>query len=378
MKVAFIIDTLQVGGAEKSIYEIARRLVKVKPVVITLFSKKPDMHDLFVAQGIKVIEMNLNRNDRLWWQKGKNKLREILNIEKPEVVHANLFNAELVARMAKTEHFKLVGAFVNDSYSEERYRQQGFLQNLKLNFYKALDSYTARRSDYFTSVTAAVAETNCKALGIPRNKVHVIFRGRNVGSFTTAHPAYDAGKDTFVFLVVARLLKRKGFFELIEAVDMLNKNSKHRFIVRVAGDGVDEPEIKAKAKQHSVTGLLEFMGNRNDVPDLLEAAHCFVLPSHYEGIAGASLEAMLAAKPIITSDINVFQELVVENKTGKMFRLMDAADLARQMQWMMDNYDEGILLGKTAQKEARKKFDIDNVAQQYDDFYIDIIQKDKH
>jgi glycosyltransferase involved in cell wall biosynthesis len=378
MKVAFVIDTLQVGGAEKSIYEIARRLVKVKPVVITLFSKKPDMLDLFVAEGIKVIEMNLNRGDKLWWQKGKTKLREILDEEKPEVVHANLFNAELVARLAKTDRFKLVGAFVNDSYSEERYNQQSFVQNLKLNFYRAIDRYTARKADYFTSVTAAVAETNCKALGIPRDKVHVIFRGRNVGTFTSAHPSYQPVNDTFIFLMVGRLLKRKGFFELIEAVNQLSKNSKHKFIIKVAGDGVDEQEIKARARQFNVSHLIDFMGNRNDVPDLLREAHCFILPSHYEGIAGASLEAMLAAKPVITSDINVFQELVVPDKTGKMFRLMDAADLSRQMLWMMDHYEEGIEMGKTAQDEARKKFDIDNVAHQYDDFYVNIIQKKGH
>jgi glycosyltransferase involved in cell wall biosynthesis len=375
MKVAFVIDTLQVGGAEKSIYEIARRLVKVEPVVITLFSKKPDMLDLFVEHGIKVVEMNLDRNNKLWWQKGKTKLQQILDVEKPEVVHANLFNAELVARLAKTDKFKLVGAFVNDSYSEERYNQQSFTQNLKLNFYRAIDKYTARKSDYFTSVTAAVADTNCKVLNIPREKVHVIFRGRNVGTFSSAHPSYQPGSDTFIFLVVARLLKRKGFFELIEAVSMLSKNGKHKFIVKVAGDGVDEPEIKARANQFGVSELMEFMGNRNDVPDLLRAAHCFVLPSHYEGIAGASLEAMLAAKPVITSDINVFQELVVNDKTGKMFRLMDAADLSQKMLWMMDHYEEGVEMGKTAQAEARKKFDIDNVAQQYDDFYVNIIQK---
>jgi glycosyltransferase involved in cell wall biosynthesis len=377
-KVLFIIDTLLVGGAEKSILEISRKLEKVQPVICTLFTKKPDLEDDYLRANIPVYKLGLSSSGIEWWKDGRKKLEAVIKQLRPSVIHAHLYKSEVLARTTQIDAgIPLVGAFVNDSYSNERYEQQSFLQNMKLNVYKKVDAHTAKKADYFTSITAAIADTNCRALNIPVNKVKVIYRGRDTRQFKISHPSYVAGKDVFIFQVVARLLKRKGYVELIDAIKILQGNGEHKFLVRVAGDGVDASFIKSKAIAAGVSANIDFLGNRNDVPDLLQQAHCFVFASHYEGQGGSLVEAMLSAKPIVATDIPVFKEQVQHGQTGRLFRLADAKDLAGQMLWMMDNYAEGLEMGRKALDVATKRFDIDLIAQQYDEFYMQILNKGK-
>jgi glycosyltransferase involved in cell wall biosynthesis len=222
------------------------------------------------------------------------------------------------------------------------------------------------------SISKTIAGTNAKALLLNPQKITCIYRGRNVAGFPVFHPPIT--DKPFIFLTVARLLKRKGYLELFEAAKLLQDKGL-TFLIRIAGDGNDYPLFQERVKLLNIADKVEFLLNRKDVPALLAQAHCFIFPSHYEGQGGALVEAMLAAKPIIASDIPVFREQITHDQTGKLFQLFNVQDLADKMEWMLNNYSGGIMLGLNARRVAVERFNIENTVRLHEELYISILAK---
>ncbi len=367
--VLYVIDTLATGGAEKSLLEISSGLAIFTPLVCVILTRNADLKDEFLKRQIKIFFLDVT--SRLWWVEGVIKLRKIIKSVRPDIVHATLFKSELITRIALLgTGIPHVGSFVNDSYSAHRYKLQSPIRNLKLNIVRIVDLVTARSVTHFISISKTVAETNARALFVGKKKITCIYRGRNLERFRVAHPPEE--KLPFVFLVVARLLRRKGYLELFQAVQRLSVKN-YDFKVKIAGDGSDFDLFVQTVLKLSIQSKVEFLMNRTDVPDLLAASHCFVFPSHYEGQGGSLVEAMLAAKPIIASDIPVFREQITDGQTGKFFQVFNERDLCDKMEWMLQNYAEAVTMGLKARETAIARFDVTNTVRLHEALYLKLL-----
>lgn len=375
MKLFYIIDSLQIGGAEKSILEISSRLTHFEIHVIVLFNKNPDLLNEYKTAGITIHWLNLQPS-WYWWISGTIKLIIFFKKNNVKIIHAHLFKSELITRLATLFNNKLIviGAFVNDSYSSERYSSLSLVKRMKLKFYELLDRLTAQKVKHFTSITTAIAETNAKTLCINKSRIATMYRGRNINAYSVNHPLYNSQGtfNQFVFLVVARLLYRKGYDEIINAANIL-KAKKYSFLIKIAGEGVDSDTIRSKVKEYQLEDVIEFLGTRKDVPTLLQQSHCFLFASHYEGQGGALVEAMLSAKPIIATRMPVFEEQVEDGVTGLLFKMKDAEDLAAKMLLVINNYEQACNMGVRARETAIDRFNIERIAQQYDEYYLSLI-----
>ena len=364
---------MQTGGAEKSILEIASRLKDFEVTVVLLFSDKDDLRKDYEYAGLNVIDLHISRYDKLWFWNGKKRFEKVVEKIQPNIVHAHLFKSEFIARIVKLpKQTKLVGAFVNDSYARERYLSQSFVRNFKLNTIKFFDKITINKNHYITSITEAIKKTNCEALGYPQSNTIVINRGREIENDQNEYKYYEK-KEAFNFIAVGRLLKRKGYIELINAVAILNEKG-YNFKLNIAGTGVDEGEIKKYAFDKKLKNI-HFLGHRTDVPHLLATHNCFVFVSHYEGQGGSLVEAMLAGIPIITTDIDVFKEQVEDGFSAQMAKVKNPESIARQMEWMIQNYGKAIEMGKNARNVAEQRFDIENIAKETESFYKQIVKE---
>lgn len=370
-KVIYLIDTLQTGGAEKSILEFSSRFKEVKSIVCFLQKKDGDLSAEFRAKNVELIDLSIP-SSTFWLFHAIKSFNQVLKEHQPDIIHAHLYKSELVARLSKIPKSSiLIGAYVNDSYSKERYNEQNFLRNCKLDFIKWIDKLTISKNDYITTITKTIASSNCSVLNYPIEKTVLIPRGRSKDDFRVSTTVFTHG-DTFKFIIVARLLFRKGYLELIEAVQILSQQINIPFKVRVVGDGVDKIAIQKKVDDEHVSAFFEFLGTRKDVPLLLQSAHVFILPSHYEGQGGALVEAMFTGLPIICSDIPVFSEQVDDQKEALLFELKSPQKLAEKMRWVIENYSEARLLGVQARIKAEQNYDIDKIAKKTEDFYLDV------
>jgi glycosyltransferase involved in cell wall biosynthesis len=362
----YFIDTLQTGGAEKSLLQIAAHFKKFTPIIVTLHTKRPNMEDEAESLGVKVV--NLNVPSRLWWIKARQPYKKLLAELKPQLVHAHLFKAEQVARMYTPKSIPVWGAFVNEPYSEQRFKRATALQRGKIKFYQYWDSFTAKRVQHFTALTQAIIPTNCSALNVPTTKVTVLPRGRDVAVFTPYQPSLEPNSPLRL-VVVARLLHRKGYAEILKAVELVI-NSGIPLHLTVVGDGVDAAVIKKAATP--LKDVVEFVGTQKNIVPFLHRAHVFIFASHYEGFGGALIEAMLCAKPVIVSNINVFQELVVAEKTGYFFDVGNAESLAQKIIWVQRNYGTAQQVGVAAASYAQQNFSTKKIAEQYEKLYLTV------
>ena len=132
--------------------------------------------------------------------------------------------------------------------------------------------------------------------------------GLDLNKFVEASPeekqevrrAFKLKDDDIFAISVAQLIKRKNHMVLIQAVAKLNNPHFHLFI---CGDGVQEAELKAKAKELGVGHQIHFLGFRKDVYKISSTADLFLFASLQEGLPVAIMEAMACGLPIVASRI---------------------------------------------------------------------------
>ena len=375
-KVLYLIDTLEVGGAETSILEIASRLKNWNPVVVYVY-RGDALQERFEDAGIKVYSLNIKAKFGIW--KAKKELSKIIYIEQPNIIHATLFKAELISRFVGPKfNIPVINSFVNDSYSKERYELLNFQQKIILNLYKFVDKVTANRATQFMSITKAIIVRNSNAIGINPEQVNVIYRGRDIQAFKNKVDREKISElkkkygDGPIILTVSRLLIRKGYLEAINAIEkVIKSNPKVKYLI--AGEGHDRQYFQSLIIKLNLEKNIFLLGNRNDIPTLLAFCDIFLFPSHYEGQGGALVEAMILGKPIISSKIPVIEESVKNKYSALLFEPKNIEDISAKILWAMSNEEVMKKYGENARIDAALRFDIEKVALQHEEMYNKVL-----
>lgn len=372
-RVLYVIDTLAVGGTERSMVEIVRRLSLTEAAVVTLFGDEPLGAEL---RGAGVVVVNLGMPTRSLGR-ATAALERYIARTLPDVIHSHLFRADVVARNAlRFARIPLVNTFVNDSYGLVRWRASSLLPAVSLARVLLLDRATAPRVDVFTSNSGTVADSNATALGIDRRTVRVIHRGRDLVRFRASSPSERARlrselgwSDSRFFVVnVARLISRKNQALLIDALSKGDVPANVDLVL--VGDGPDRSLLMAQARRLGVIDRVHFLGTRTDVPEILCAADVFAFPSAYEGFPGALVEAMASQKPIIASDIPVHRE-TLGSGDGAIFVDGDANAWARALRHLVS---DSALASSLAERAfaASSNYGIGAVAAAHDELYVEL------
>ena len=118
-------------------------------------------------------------------------------------------------------------------------------------------------------------------------------------------------EDVVLVVTVARLVWFKAIDRLVEAVALLgNQAANVRFIV--LGEGDQRPALEALIAERGLTGRVELLGERADIPRLLGLADIFALPSVSEGMPIAIMEAMAFGLPVVATAVDGTPELVID------------------------------------------------------------------
>jgi glycosyltransferase involved in cell wall biosynthesis len=128
---------------------------------------------------------------------------------------------------------------------------------------------------------------------------------------------FNIPPNAVVCFTAARMDFSKGYQYQIKAIEQL-KNSKiwSQLYFIWAGTGNLLTQLQTIATELAVSDHIKFVGERSDIPDLLDAADIFILPSQFEGMPLAIMEAMAKGKPIIASAVSGVPEQL--GNTGKL------------------------------------------------------------
>ena len=115
-----------------------------------------------------------------------------------------------------------------------------------------------------------------------------------------------------------------------------------------------------------------FLGQRDDVPQLLAAFDIFVLPSLYEGTPIAILEAMAMEKPVIATRVGGVQDLVVHTQTGLIVDPEDSEVLALASIQLLNNASLRVSMGKMGRLRVEKLFSLESCVEAHKEIYRSI------
>ena len=361
--VLFLIDGLQVGGAERSLLVLGQHLMDFQPIVMVL-SDSLALQPEFENSGIQVEVVPLPRNYR--FRKHAKTIKPLVDSLNPAIIHSSLFHADMILRYLDTTAKKVTG-LVSAMYSDGRLNQLPWQTRQKVRLLKQLDCWTSSRIDLFISNSNTIRNNYVSDLGYKPEKVKVIYRGRRIKL-----PNSIIQKKVNQFLFIGRLIPSKGLETAIKAFEKLSRKHPH-LIFKIAGEGPKRDALNKLIQSLGLEEKVTLLGQVNDIDSLLAESSFFIFPTHYEGLPGALIEAMLSKIPIICSDIPENKECVDESMC-LFHRVGDSEDLAIQMEraLALTDWKERT---QRASIFAVEHFNIEKIAKRYEEVYMDLLNE---
>lgn len=344
IRVLYVMTTLDVGGAERSLFELVRRLdrTQFEPTVCTLISGGR-MIPQFEQLGVRVFELGVGAG--LAELNGA-RIVPVLARVRPHVIHSRLILSNLWAR---------TGWPIARVICEER----GLAED-RPRFMTIANRASARL------VARTIANSQAVAAKIrERDKISadVIYGGIDTARFSpaTAAPTTD-------LVTVTRLETYKGVFDLVEAMrEVVARRASTT--LKIYGGGSQRDALAAKIDEHGLQANIGLCGETDDVPSRLREGRVFVLASHEEGLPNAVMEAMAVGLPVVATGVGGTRELVVDGLTGALVPARDPKALAAAL---LAELEQPSGRGAAGRARALDRFDIVRTVARYEALYREL------
>jgi len=156
---------------------------------------------------------------------------------------------------------------------------------------------------------------------------------------------------------VARMTKQKDPLTMVEAIRLVAEQSREIHFALV-GDGELREVTEAKVKEYGLEEVVTFTGFRQDVPNVLHTLDAYVLPSLWEGLSIAMLEALSMGKTVIASAVDGNVEAVTHEQNGLLITPQRPEELAQAILRVHADPELAQQLGKAARQTVLKRFSL--------------------
>jgi glycosyltransferase involved in cell wall biosynthesis len=227
----------------------------------------------------------------------------------------------------------------------------------------------AAGSDRIVAVSKALRSRLSAAIGMHEADIAVVHNGvaPTVGTPGRLRAELGLDRSHVVVLAVGNLFTVKGHEVLVRAVSRLGDLPEA--VVAIAGRGYLDEELRALASDLGVADRVHFLGFRKDVNDLLADADIFAMPSLNEGLPMAMIEAMLAGKAIVGSNVGGIPELIDSEEVGLLVPARDDRALAEVLARLVREPALRERLGSAAEGRASAHFTAAAMAERYLEIY---------
>lgn len=250
----------------------------------------------------------------------------------------------------------------------------------RLPGYQALaDRLLAPLTHRAIAVSASTRDFLVRERHVPADRVRLIWNGAPLEEFAprgrerrlAVRRELGLADDAPVVGSIGRLNEQKGHRYLLDAaVRVLAALPAARLVL--AGDGDQEPALRAQAESLGIAPRVFFVGHRTDVPALLEAFDVFCISSTYEGTPLTLFEAMAAAKPIVSTAVDGCREVIEDGRTGLLVPPRDGQALGQALTRLLSDASLRAALGAAAQRESAR-YDIRECVERMQALYDEVL-----
>ncbi|MCX5901839.1 MAG: glycosyltransferase [Proteobacteria bacterium] len=343
--ILYLITATNAGGTEKALWELVRRLDPARFTAHVCSLKKPGLFGprmAAAAAGFQTLELaeSGGLTAALNFLPACIGLARLVRRVRPDIIHSFLFRANICGRLAgRLLRVPIV-------ISSLRVTEAGILPHL-------VDRMTEAMVDTYTAVSEAVRLEAIARAGIDPEKIITIPNGIECPDLPP--PTGDPG--VFKIALLGRFHRQKGHAVLLHALKLL---AGHEPPVQayLYGEGPDEGALKKMTADLGIEDQVRFMGFVDTAAQAMAGMDAMVLPSLWEGMSNAVLEAMAAGKPVVASRIAGMDELVQDGVTGLLCAPGNAGELAAALLSLARDRQRARAMGEAGWRLAREKFSI--------------------
>jgi glycosyltransferase involved in cell wall biosynthesis len=339
-RVLFLIPTLERAGAETLLVNLVLYLSRApawEPEVCTLQAGYPYEKDL-MNRGIALYSLNFRHRYDVS-QFGK--LQSFLRSRDYDIIHTHLFPANFLAAL---NHKINKAKYVVTEHSVWNKRRS-------FSLLKYLDKMIYWRFDKIVSVSNAVQMELLNWIPEVKNKSTVIYNAVRI------LPIIEISQKKIDVLCVANLNRyAKGIDVLLRAVKFAEESINR---VCIAGSGHLKEMFQEMTNNMGLRGKVRFLGTVNNVRELMQQSKLFVLPSRWEGLPMALLEAMEACMPIVATSVGGIPEAITDHENGILVPPENPRELAVALVSLLQSPEHARSLGMNARQTAVSQFSIE-------------------
>jgi glycosyltransferase involved in cell wall biosynthesis len=357
-RILYVSTSTTIGGAEKTLYTLATLLDPKRHQVVGVVSVKPEGEyaGKLKRQGVHVESLGLTRSAR---PGDAAHLAEIITRLRPDIVHAVMYQAIQLCRLAKP---KVPFAFKLVSSPRVHYRTRSVWTLL-------IDRALKNRDDLLIAECDASRNFLIGRLGYAQPKVLTIRNGVDLAGWPVSkvdrqkrRMELRLNSGEILIGAVGRLDKQKGFATLIEAMSRLKKTDLRCVIL---GEGPERARLEELIRKHELEKQVWLYGERPDIVTWLSAFDINCLPSLWEGLPNTLLEAMALGLPVVASSVDGVPEVIENGKTGVLVPPAAPAALAKALKDLAGDPDRRASLGAAAHASVMQKFTLTRMMDEY-------------
>jgi len=216
-----------------------------------------------------------------------------------------------------------------------------------------------------------------------RGRLTTIYNGVDLARFA---PQWDSNgySGRLRLLVLSSVVPKKNVVGLVRAFaryrELYGDTCTVRWAGQVTSDSVSRKEFAEADRLLSDLGLRdqwEWLGERKDIPELLDSCDALIHPSFYEGLPNAICEALACGKPVLASAVCDHPHLVQEGITGFLFDPGNADDIAHAIHSCHLLSVEGrVRMGRKARQYAERELSLDSCGRRYEELLSRLTQRD--
>jgi glycosyltransferase involved in cell wall biosynthesis len=368
VQLAYFIDHLKVGGAQRHLIEVLRRLDRQRftPQVWTLRGEGELVQE---AEQLGVPVRSFGLGARLQdphavplFHHAIQKLRQ----ERVQIVHTYLSFANIVG--ALTAIFARVPILLVSKRSLDRYQKK-----LEAWSHWAVNCF----ADRVVANADAVKDFVIATEGCSAHKIVVIPNGVNDEFFANGtrdkeRAALGLGPHDRVVGTLGRLAWKKGHeYFLSAAAEILKVSPKVTFVL--VGDGPLRSQLEEQSHALGIAARVKFLGQRLDSQAVISLFDIFVLPSVIEGMPNALLEAMALEKPVVVTNAGGNAEVVQDKETGFVVPTRQPRAMAQRILQLLQDESLAQHFATAARQSVKQRYSFRQTLRAMEQLYENLL-----
>jgi glycosyltransferase involved in cell wall biosynthesis len=187
-----------------------------------------------------------------------------------------------------------------------------------------------------------------------------------------ARASLGLGEGEVALICAARLHSQKNHHGLLDAVAAL-PSDRPPWKLLLVGDGPERPALEQRVRNSGLAGRVAFLGQRDDVANLLRASDIAVLSSEKEGFSNVVIESLAAGLPVVATDVGGNAEAITEGENGHLALRGNMPALAQRLASLIADADARRRMGERARATA-ERFSLEKMIRETERLYLETLR----